>query len=267
MRVPGGWGGGRGRGGRRWRERGLLRCVTAVPVTCSKDMGGPASNSLADDCLPCWPRGVHKGSGGRAAKPKPSCRSRTESPGGTPPSHPYPPSQRPTPRPPPSPPPPLPSPLDPSQTVQYIQPHHHAKLAQAELLVIDEAAAIPLPVVRQLLGPYLVFLCSTVNGYEGTGEKEGWACVVGLWRRGKGQGDGVAGAGARQEGTASVSSRALGMMYAPGRQAGGCALATLLVVTRARCEGGRRGSSATFVAQVPPSQRMHKARVPAAEGA
>ena len=28
-------------------------------------------------------------------------------------------------------------------------------LAQAELLVIDEAAAIPLPIVRQLLGPYL----------------------------------------------------------------------------------------------------------------
>lgn len=55
------------------------------------------------------------------------------------------------------------------QTVQYIQPHHHAALAQAELLVIDEAAAIPLPVVKSLLGPYLVFLCSTVNGYEGTG--------------------------------------------------------------------------------------------------
>lgn len=53
--------------------------------------------------------------------------------------------------------------------MQYIQPQHHAKLAQAELLVIDEAAAIPLPVVKQLLGPYLVFLCSTVNGYEGTG--------------------------------------------------------------------------------------------------
>ena len=34
------------------------------------------------------------------------------------------------------------------QTVQYIQPHHHAQLAQAELLVIDEAAAIPLPMVR-----------------------------------------------------------------------------------------------------------------------
>ena len=53
------------------------------------------------------------------------------------------------------------------QTVQYIQPQHHAKLGTAELLVIDEAAAIPLPLVRAMLGPYLVFLCSTVNGYEG----------------------------------------------------------------------------------------------------
>ena len=41
--------------------------------------------------------------------------------------------------------------------------------SQAELLVIDEAAAIPLPLVRKLLGPYLVFMCSTVTGYEGTG--------------------------------------------------------------------------------------------------
>lgn len=40
---------------------------------------------------------------------------------------------------------------------------------QAELLVIDEAAAIPLPLVKAMLGPYLVWLCSTVNGYEGTG--------------------------------------------------------------------------------------------------
>ena len=53
--------------------------------------------------------------------------------------------------------------------MQYIQPQHAAQLSQAELLVIDEAAAIPLPVVKALLGPYLVFLCSTVNGYEGTG--------------------------------------------------------------------------------------------------
>ena len=55
------------------------------------------------------------------------------------------------------------------QTVQYIQPQHHAQLSQAELVVIDEAAAIPLPLVKAMLGPYLVFLCSTVNGYEGTG--------------------------------------------------------------------------------------------------
>ena len=40
---------------------------------------------------------------------------------------------------------------------------------QAELLAIDEAAAIPLPTVKKLLGPYLVFLSSTINGYEGTG--------------------------------------------------------------------------------------------------
>ncbi|KAL1567967.1 RNA cytidine acetyltransferase 1-like [Salvia divinorum] len=55
------------------------------------------------------------------------------------------------------------------QTIQYIQPHEHEKLSQVELLVIDEAAAIPLPIVKSLLGPYLVFLSSTVNGYEGTG--------------------------------------------------------------------------------------------------
>ena len=37
------------------------------------------------------------------------------------------------------------------------------------MLVIDEAAAIPLPVVKSLFGPYLIFLASTINGYEGTG--------------------------------------------------------------------------------------------------
>ncbi|ETO27670.1 hypothetical protein RFI_09460 [Reticulomyxa filosa] len=78
------------------------------------------------------------------------------------------------------------------QTVQYIQPQvwdHFSifisestqdissiqlsfdavKLSQCELLVIDEAAAIPLYLVKELIGPYLVFLSSTVNGYEGTG--------------------------------------------------------------------------------------------------
>lgn len=55
------------------------------------------------------------------------------------------------------------------QTVQYIRPQDYQKLGQAELLIIDEAAAIPLPIVKKMLGPYLTFLCSTVNGYEGTG--------------------------------------------------------------------------------------------------
>lgn len=55
------------------------------------------------------------------------------------------------------------------QTIQYILPTDHVKLAQAELVAIDEAAAIPLPVVKKLLGPYTVFMSSTINGYEGTG--------------------------------------------------------------------------------------------------
>ncbi|KAF7302818.1 RNA cytidine acetyltransferase [Mycena kentingensis (nom. inval.)] len=55
------------------------------------------------------------------------------------------------------------------QTIQYIQPQDAHVLGQAELVIIDEAAAIPLPLVRNLIGPYLVFLASTVNGYEGTG--------------------------------------------------------------------------------------------------
>ncbi|KNC50569.1 N-acetyltransferase [Thecamonas trahens ATCC 50062] len=55
------------------------------------------------------------------------------------------------------------------QTVQYILPQDSDKLGQAELVVIDEAAAIPIQHVKALLGNYLVFLASTVNGYEGTG--------------------------------------------------------------------------------------------------
>lgn len=55
------------------------------------------------------------------------------------------------------------------QTIQYISPNDAHVLGQAELLIIDEAAAIPLPVVKKLLGPYLVFMASTINGYEGTG--------------------------------------------------------------------------------------------------
>ncbi|KGG50933.1 tRNA(Met) cytidine acetyltransferase [Mitosporidium daphniae] len=55
------------------------------------------------------------------------------------------------------------------QTIQYIAPEDFRVLGQAELVVIDEAAAIPLPLVKSLLGPYLVLLSSTIHGYEGTG--------------------------------------------------------------------------------------------------
>lgn len=55
------------------------------------------------------------------------------------------------------------------QIIQYMKPEDSHILGQAELLVIDEAAAIPLPLVRKLMGPYLVFMASTINGYEGTG--------------------------------------------------------------------------------------------------
>lgn len=56
------------------------------------------------------------------------------------------------------------------QTILYISPTDAHLLGQAELLVVDEAAAIPLPVVQRLIsGPHLVFMASTINGYEGTG--------------------------------------------------------------------------------------------------
>ena len=56
------------------------------------------------------------------------------------------------------------------QTVQYIVPSDHLLLAQAELVAVDEAAAIPLPVVKKLMGGgHLSLLSSTIHGYEGTG--------------------------------------------------------------------------------------------------
>lgn len=55
------------------------------------------------------------------------------------------------------------------QTVQFIAASDTQRFGQAELLIVDEAAAIPLPIVKKMLGPYLVFLSSTVSGYEGTG--------------------------------------------------------------------------------------------------
>jgi len=63
-----------------------------------------------------------------------------------------------------------------TQSIRYIHPDTDASvLSNCDLLVIDEAAAIPLPLVQKLVGSrekacnYLIFMSSTVNGYEGTG--------------------------------------------------------------------------------------------------
>jgi len=56
-------------------------------------------------------------------------------------------------------------------------------LAQAELLCIDEAAAIPLPLVKKLFGPYLIFMSSTITGYEGTGRSLSMKLVRDLRQR------------------------------------------------------------------------------------
>lgn len=81
------------------------------------------------------------------------------------------------------------------QTIQYIQPQDAHVLGQAELLVIDEAAAIPLPLVRKLMGPYLVFMASTINGYEGTGRSLSLKLIQQLREQSRGaasvNGDGV----------------------------------------------------------------------------
>ncbi len=55
------------------------------------------------------------------------------------------------------------------QFIRYAPPHDSTLLSSSELIAIDEAAAIPLPTVKSLLGSKLVFMSSTVNGYEGTG--------------------------------------------------------------------------------------------------
>ena len=58
------------------------------------------------------------------------------------------------------------------QIIQYIPPTETDKFNSAEIVAIDEAAAIPLPCVRALMHQQtdrITFLSSTVNGYEGTG--------------------------------------------------------------------------------------------------
>ena len=85
------------------------------------------------------------------------------------------------------------------QTIQYIEPGDADKLTQAELVVIDEAAAIPLPLVKAMLGPYLVFLSSTINGYEGTGRSLSLKLIQQLrMQQISGGGGGAAGGGGAQ---------------------------------------------------------------------
>lgn len=56
------------------------------------------------------------------------------------------------------------------QNIQYVLPSDHAAVRQAELVVVDEAAAIPLPQLQELLrGQHFTLMSSTVAGYEGTG--------------------------------------------------------------------------------------------------
>ncbi|EUC35972.1 hypothetical protein COCCADRAFT_89278 [Bipolaris zeicola 26-R-13] len=74
------------------------------------------------------------------------------------------------------------------QVIQYIKPEDSHVLGQAELLVIDEAAAIPLPLVRKLMGPYLVFMASTINGYEGTGRSLSLKLIQQLREQSRGKG-------------------------------------------------------------------------------
>lgn len=57
------------------------------------------------------------------------------------------------------------------QMIKYVPPSETDKFSSAEIVAIDEAAAIPLPLVRALMKQpdRLTFMSSTVNGYEGTG--------------------------------------------------------------------------------------------------
>jgi N-acetyltransferase 10 len=66
---------------------------------------------------------------------------------------------------------------DHKQSIRYAPPTAVDQFAAAEIVAIDEAAAIPLPTVKALMmgghngghSNRLTFMSSTVNGYEGTG--------------------------------------------------------------------------------------------------
>ncbi|KAF4755641.1 N-acetyltransferase 10, partial [Perkinsus olseni] len=74
------------------------------------------------------------------------------------------------------------------QTIQYVSPADSKYISQGELLVIDEAAAIPLPVVKSLLGTgqHITLMSSTVQGYEGTGRALSLKLIAELRKQQKG---------------------------------------------------------------------------------
>jgi N-acetyltransferase 10 len=113
------------------------------------------------------------------------------------------------------------------QTVQYVSPGDAARgaagpLAQAELLVIDEAAAIPLPLVRAMLGPYLVFLCSTVNGYEGTGRSLSLKLIAQLREQAAAAGGRAGGAGSSSSSSSTIRTFREVQLSEPIRYSAGC---------------------------------------------
>jgi len=76
-------------------------------------------------------------------------------------------------------------------------------------MVIDEASAIPLTHVKKLLGPYMCFLSSTVNGYEGTGRSLSVKLIQKLKEQSK---------AGREEGTSKIF---LLVFHFLGKSAGG----------------------------------------------
>ncbi|GIY32767.1 RNA cytidine acetyltransferase [Caerostris extrusa] len=55
------------------------------------------------------------------------------------------------------------------KSVRYLSPVNFQEATAADLIVIDEAAAIPLPIVKKWMASCSVLMASTINGYEGTG--------------------------------------------------------------------------------------------------
>ncbi|CAD6907833.1 unnamed protein product [Tilletia controversa] len=123
------------------------------------------------------------------------------------------------------------------QVVQYLAPNAPAArdilASQAELLVIDEAAAIPLPILNDLLGSssagssrsanYMVWLSSTTDGYEGTGRGLSLKLLSKLRESG---GSGLGGADSALLGSFSARNRALQRSQS-GAEGGGMALRRL----------------------------------------